>query len=204
MFGADSSVLRWSTPEQQFHAKAGDGKIVTAYPFKNTGANPVRIAGVATTCVCTTAKLAKEVFAPGEEGQLEVEFDVGPQVGRQERSITVTTDEASVDPTVLKIVVDIAELVSIHPKLLFWKMKERGEEKEVLVTLADPGRVKIGELRVTSADFSARLERDEKSGRYKIWIKPIETARSTQTVIRLEATIEGRVQSFSIFAAVRS
>src|SRR2546421_10214746 len=114
---AASSALRWSTPEQQFKAKAGDGKIVTAYPFKNTGANPVRIAGLATSCACTTAALTKETFAPGEEGQLHVEFEVGPQLGRQERSITVTTDEASADPTVLKIIVDIAKCVSVQPKL---------------------------------------------------------------------------------------
>jgi len=164
----------------------------------------VRIATLATSCACTTAELAKETYASGEEGQLRVEFEVGPLMGRQERSITVTTDEASADPTILKIVVDIAELVSVQPKLLFWKAKDAGEEKSVIVTFADSAHGQLGELHVGSADFSVRVDRDEKLGRTIIWVKPVDTTRATQTVIHVDATIEGRAQSLSIFAAVKS
>ena len=164
----------------------------------------MRIAAVATSCVCTTAELAKETFAPGEDGQLRVEFDVGPQTGRQERSITITTDEGLADPTILKIVVDIGELVSVQPKLLFWKANEAGEEKTVLVTISNPAQGQLGEVHVAGSDFSVRMNRDEKSGRYKLWVKPSDTAHAKQTVIRVDATIDGQSQSLSIFAAVKS
>jgi hypothetical protein len=189
--------------EQHLKAKAGDGKLKTSYPFKNAGSHPVRIITLATSCECTTAELSKEIYAPGEEGELRVGFEVGPQVGPQERTITVTTDEGANATTTLSIAVAIAEIVSVQPKLLFWKVGESADEKKVAVVVADAQSAKLGDVHVRGTDFSVRTTQSEATGRTELWIKPKDTTHAAQTVIRADVLVDGRVQSISIFGAVK-
>ena len=44
------------------------------FSFKNTGRSLLNIEKVKVTCGCTVASLAKEEFAPGEEGVIDVEY----------------------------------------------------------------------------------------------------------------------------------
>ena len=77
--------------------KYGD---VAKYNFiiKNTGSLSLEIKRVATSCSCTSAKVLKEVIAPGEETELQVTYNTsamsGPHgLGYQERIIYVKSSD---------------------------------------------------------------------------------------------------------------
>lgn len=95
------------------------GKVAHTYMIGNTGASPVTIVGVQTSCMCTSATVVtgngrfgpfgmaghgrmptiNESLAPGATAQVEVVFDPaahGPAgVGRTERVITLETDRGA-------------------------------------------------------------------------------------------------------------
>lgn len=66
---------------------------------KNSGKETLEIKRVATSCGCTTAKVAKEKISPGEEVELMVAYDTkamgeGPHgKGKQERIIYVKSND---------------------------------------------------------------------------------------------------------------
>ena len=65
------------------------------FPFQNTGERSIEIARIKTTCGCTTAKLDKMIYAPGETGVIKGTFSVGNRQGKQEKMIQVYTRDLS-------------------------------------------------------------------------------------------------------------
>ncbi|MFQ6049606.1 MAG: DUF1573 domain-containing protein [Candidatus Paceibacterales bacterium] len=73
---------------------------VAEYTFKvkNAGSAILEIKKVATSCACTTAKIAKEKINPGEEVNLQVVYNTGAMSGphakgEQERIIYVKNND---------------------------------------------------------------------------------------------------------------
>jgi len=75
------------------------GEVVNySFKVKNIGKEFLEIKRVATSCACTTAKIAKEKINPNEETELLVTYDSGAMglshgKGRQERIIYVKSND---------------------------------------------------------------------------------------------------------------
>lgn len=67
-------------------AKGSDG--VRVFEFTNTGDIPLVITRVNSSCGCTIPKKPEEPIAPGESGEIEVEYDT-QIVGPIRKTITV-------------------------------------------------------------------------------------------------------------------
>ena len=63
------------------------------FAFENTGDATVEISEIKTTCGCTTAKLDKMNYAPGEFGVITGTFSVGSRQGMQEKKVRVMTKD---------------------------------------------------------------------------------------------------------------
>jgi len=70
-------------------------KIAHVYKFTNTGNEPLIIKNAKGSCGCTVPKWPKEPIAPGESGEMFVEFDTKGKKGMQAKRVTVT---ANTDP----------------------------------------------------------------------------------------------------------
>ena len=83
-------------------------KVAHVFKFKNTGNEPLVLSNVKPSCGCTTPKWTKEPVAPGEIGEIHVEFDSKGKSGKQTKTVTVT---ANTDPakTVLTITGDVSK-----------------------------------------------------------------------------------------------
>lgn len=73
---------------------------IVEYDFivKNMGNEPLEIKRVATSCSCTSAKVAKETLLPGETANLHVRYDSGAMglahgKGEQERIIYIKSND---------------------------------------------------------------------------------------------------------------
>src|SRR5688572_17383265 len=86
------AALAWKTTIRQMSATAGDKEVVVEFGFDNPGAAPVSILKIETSCDCTKASASSPTIAPGGSGQIKAVFTLGDRVGRQEKTIEVTTD----------------------------------------------------------------------------------------------------------------
>ncbi len=60
--------------------KEGD-TAVHVYKFKNTGANPLFVSNVQTSCGCTVPSFSKEPIAPGGTGEIQLVFNSAGKPG---------------------------------------------------------------------------------------------------------------------------
>lgn len=81
----------------------------------------MRFTSLRPSCDCLTAAVSKEAFAPGEMGTVRVEFTVGGRSGRQEKYVTVTTDDPAEQPVSLLVVIEISEPMAMQPRQLLWE-----------------------------------------------------------------------------------
>lgn len=116
---AQAGPLRWDRQRIDHRLKPGEQTVSEAFSFVNTGTKPVRITSVESSCGCTVGKPDRDVYAPGEQGEIRVDFKPGSRRGVQSNWIDVRTD-AGTGTVRLEFVVVIPELVSVSPRLLTW------------------------------------------------------------------------------------
>ena len=68
-------------------------KVEYEYVFKNTGKSDLIIRKVKASCGCTAVNMAKSVIAPGETGKIKTTFNSAGKRGKQNKTITVVTND---------------------------------------------------------------------------------------------------------------
>ena len=71
-------------------------KVSHVYKFTNTGEEPLIISNAKGSCGCTVPKWPKDPIAPGEKGEILVEFNSKNKKGKQSKRVTIT---ANTNPT---------------------------------------------------------------------------------------------------------
>jgi hypothetical protein len=195
-------ALQWTTTDLALKTEAGQEEAVAVFPFRNTGDKPVRIIALDPSCSCMSAEPSKELYAPGETGEIRVTTALTGFVGHLRRSVAVETDDATGRFYELALTLDIPEPVAISPRFLFWRVGDKPAEKSLELVLAEPGKTQLGTAVCTPPLFSARLT-PVQGGQCRLLVKPTDTQRPAEATIRLDVTIAGRLQSYVIYVAVR-
>ncbi len=81
-----------------------EGEIVNhVFSFTNTGEAPLLIKNATATCGCTIPSWPKEAIAPGETGEIEVNFNSKGKPNQQTKTITITANtEESITKLTIK------------------------------------------------------------------------------------------------------
>lgn len=101
-----TTTMQFMEEEYNF-GTINQGEVVShTFKFKNTGSEPLIITDAKATCGCTVPKKPTEPIAPGETGELVVEFNSAGKSGAQTKQVTVT---ANTNPpqSFIRIVSDI-------------------------------------------------------------------------------------------------
>jgi len=67
-------------------------RVQHTYAFKNTGKEPLVISNAKGTCGCTVPQWPKDPIAPGEEGEILVEFNSKGKSGPQTKRVILTAN----------------------------------------------------------------------------------------------------------------
>ncbi len=128
------AALTWETQEQRFKLSADEASAQTRFGFTNTGSQPVSITEMLAGCSCAAATAAKRTFAPGERGEIVVDFKRGNREGEYRQGVTINTDDGV--STTLWFVADIEVLVRFDPRYVFWTATEPRTPKHMRLTFA--------------------------------------------------------------------
>lgn len=191
----------WEKQVQEYHRVPDDGHVAAKFAFKNTGPEPVTIKRLKSSCGCTTARLGKNTYAPGESGEIEVKFTFGSRRGVQRKIISVTADDKR--EWMLDLRVYIHEPLTLTPALVYWRIGEAPEAKNIKLTASD---AKVGVKSVTSSNprVSAKIETVNAGKEYVLSVKPTDT--STKEAAELTVTTDfppDAPRSYRIYARVK-
>ena len=195
--------LVWEKSAQTFHRAPGDGHLETKYVFRNGGKTPVTIRKVRTSCGCTSAKLAKNTFDPGEQGEITVKFTFGDRTGPHRKIIVVDTDEKP-DSAQLSLLVWIHEPLTIAPALVFWKTGEAAAAKTVQLTAEGGTQVRVKSVASSNPRLAAKLETIKAGSEYAVSVTPADTSAKESAEITVETDFPAdQPRSYTIHARIK-
>jgi len=199
-----SAALDWQTTIREFKATAGDQEVVAEFHFTNSGTAPVSIVGIQTSCDCTAATSSTSSIAPGASGHVKAVFTIGDRIGRQEKTIEVSTSDKPAQPTVLVLRINIAEVVTANPRVLIWKLQQPSAEKIVVFRASGDHRLESISPVPETKGFSCRLQPNEDGNEFKLHVTPLSTTAPAAVIIRLTAQVEGRPPTaLAVYAVVK-
>lgn len=91
-----TTTMSFTETEFDFGTIDEGEKVSHVYKFKNDGAEPLIISNAKGSCGCTVPKWPKDPIAPGESGEILVEFNSKNKKGKQSKRVTIT---ANTNPT---------------------------------------------------------------------------------------------------------
>ena len=97
----------FSKLEHDFGVIKQEQIVKTIISFENKGDAVLIIKNVEASCGCTGTKVDKMKLAPGEKGNLEVNFNSGHYNGRVSRSIVIHTNDPANPTIMLKIFANV-------------------------------------------------------------------------------------------------
>lgn len=185
-----AETLQW---EQRVIEKTATRQeiVKVAFRFRNTSGRLVTIESVTPSCDCTTAELKKNTFSPGEQGQIDVVFNVADRTGEQDKTITVTTAESPKEPIELLLKVKIPLLIEITPRLLTWEVGEAATEKSVDISLVAEPVIAVTGAKSKDPEMQIRLEAILPHQKYRLFVKPESTARPRRSTFVITTLTAG-------------
>lgn len=94
-------VITFDGETFEFNNVVEGEKIQHTFKFENTGDAPLIISRVEPSCGCTTAKnWSSKPYAPGDSGEITIDFDTNERPGVQNKSIQVI---ANTNPAVTNL-----------------------------------------------------------------------------------------------------
>lgn len=140
-----------------FGVTMGDQPLVGKFPFRNLGTEKLIINAINTGCGCTAAKLAKMEFEPGEGDNIEITYNVKGS-GKQQRAITIVSNDAQQPNMQVTIAAQVVPLVEVRPQTLQFGQVNIGERRtvQVVVVSRDPN-VKVTSVESAGPEVIAEL-----------------------------------------------
>ncbi|MCX8044864.1 MAG: DUF1573 domain-containing protein [Desulfobacterota bacterium] len=119
--------IEFSELTHDFGKASQNQSLKHSFSFKNTGTGVLIIDKVRSSCGCTAALASGKEIQPGQSGTIDVTFNTGSRQGRNDKTITVTTNDPMQQNVTLKISADIEVLLSVNPQQLVFGKIQKGE-----------------------------------------------------------------------------
>jgi len=158
----DGSLPLFAEREHDFGTVARASKAEYEFKVTNHSKQQLHIAGVRTSCGCTTPKITKETLAPGEIGSILAVFNTRTHLGQRAATITVTFDRPYYTEVQLRIKGYVRQDIVINPGVVRFGTVIAGEPAEQLVSIEYAGREDWKILEVLSGDENLQVELKDK------------------------------------------
>ena len=178
--------LKWDKPAQEFQRTPAEAALEAHFTFRNTGPSPVTIKSLRASCGCTTARLEKRTYAPGEQGEVLTRFVFGDRKDLHHLTVTVVTAEKPNESTVLDLRVYIHDPVMIAPALVYWKTGESPAAKTVEVSAEAGQPVHVKSVTSSNPRVTAALETVKPGAQYTVTVAPADTTQKESAEISVQ------------------
>ncbi len=137
---AEGPRFTMESEEHDFGRVFSRDPVSTPLKFTNTGNAPLEIIKVNTSCGCTTTKLDKMVYAPGEKGEIEVTYRPKSPGHPTAKLVTISCNDPTNPMAKFTIRATLIEPAIVEPERLQLGQIRAGEAAEATFTLTSPDK----------------------------------------------------------------
>lgn len=179
--------LEWDRTEAKVKMGPQDLEARVSYGVTNKGDAELRLNRVESSCGCTAALPEKRVLGAGESTVVTAVFEKGKRRGKNGSVLRVFLDGAAEPVAHLSLEVDIHEVMTVQPEILYWSGGNRGARTVTLRldrAFADRiGAIQFNEERVKVSVVTASAEK----GLYEITVEPLDYDVNLREKLELQA-----------------
>jgi hypothetical protein len=196
--------LKWDKLVQEFQRTPSDKSVEAHYTFRNAGQTPVTIQWLRPSCGCTTAKLDKKTYAPGEQGEIVAKFNIGGRHGMHRVIVNVIMDDKPKEPAVLDLRVFIHDPVTIAPALVYWKTGEAPAAKTVQISAEAAEPVHVKNVTSSNPRLTATLQVVKPGTQYIVSVTPADTTQKESAEISVQTDFPSdSPETYTIHARIK-
>jgi hypothetical protein len=161
------------------------------FKFTNTGDDVLKIKKVSKTCGCTTSKLAKKEYAPGESGTLKITYNASTHPASIKKNIYVESNDKKNPKVTLSIKAKIvAKVEHVPDRIQLLPRKENAGCPEITLKSKDDKLFSIMNFKSTSNVLKAKTDPSKKEKRYVIQpevdLEKVKKAKNGRITIQLD------------------
>ncbi|MHC4292759.1 MAG: DUF1573 domain-containing protein [Planctomycetota bacterium] len=161
------------------------------YKFTNTGDSLLRIKKVSTSCGCTSPKLGKKEYAPGESGTLKITYHANKQPAKINKKAYVTSNDRRQPKVTLTINGQVVAKVEHDPiKLELMPRKDNAGCSKITLKSKDNKPFSIKRFKSTAQSISADIDPSTKKKQYiiepKVNMEKISKTKNGNITIQLD------------------
>jgi hypothetical protein len=202
--GSLCAQLAWETRVLDLGASPKDDYVEGTFRFKNSGNYTVTILKTETSCGCTSGKLTKKVYAPGESGELVERYKVGWSRGFHQTGLTVVTDDASCPKTLVGMRIMIERSAEIAPEVLWWKLGSPPSKQEATIKVVRATPLNLISAETSTPGWTVKLAPVVPGWEYRVQIAPADLSREQSAVVIIKPeSSDPNPQFFRIRARVK-
>jgi len=139
--------IRFDAPEHDFGKVAPDSMNNCKFTFTNVGKDILKIDHVQGSCKCTVTDLQKKEYAPGESGEITLEFHAPKYQGDTSQQVTVSSNDSNNPRVQLKIKAYVELQVKVTPdQMTLSLMAPNGGALPVTLTCLDGGKFAVKKI----------------------------------------------------------
>ncbi len=135
---AGEPKLELATTEHDFGKIHSREPLVVQIPFKNVGTRTLHISRISTSCGCTTTKLEKMKYEPGEGNEIEVTYKPNATGKRTRKMVTIQSNDPENPVQRIGIAAWLIEPARLEPRRLQVGQVKSGEEHRATFTIISP------------------------------------------------------------------
>jgi len=182
--------LQWASPQVFTAADPSEPRATAQFTFTNTGAYPIKVTGVHTTCGCTAAVNDGRPVAPGQKGTINVSFKTLNRHGLYGEPIVIDTNDPKTPHTTVNLRVLVRDAVEVLPRLLFWQPGEALTAKVIRITIRDGFKLRSITALCPDPAVQIQLDATRPGVDFKLTVTP--KAPHVKAAINLKADLEGK------------
>ncbi|MDA1141955.1 MAG: DUF1573 domain-containing protein [Planctomycetota bacterium] len=180
-----ASQIQFQKRQIEFWPSYQEGSVIGRFVFANIGDYAVTIKKLETTCNCTTTRLARKTYQPGEIGEIVATVDFENGQGLMLRPVLVHTDDPMRQKISLSIKAQVPLLAEIKPMAVFWKRGEKPIPKSILVNFVPAAPIHLLEVQTKTSAVTTRIKTIEEGRKYEVLIVPTATDAKFQASLDL-------------------
>lgn len=182
-----AEVLRFEQRRIELKPATDAASAEVTYRFANASDRAVTITGTQTTCACVIAERTRDVYQPGERGEITALFTVGDAGGRQEKAITVTTDHPDEPSLTLTLVIELPVLPVPEPAFVTWAKGGALEPRQVFIAMPEGSTMRFTEARPSQKIVTAALSEAPGGKAWLLTLTPTDTSKPANVMIELRS-----------------
>lgn len=169
---ASNARIQFDSNVHDFGTIPPDSMNDCKFTFKNVGTEILKIERMQGTCKCTVPELAKKEYAPGESGEITVQFHAPKYQGDTSQHITVFSNDSEKPRAELEIKAYIKLAVEIKPENLTLSLIDPNAGAEP-ITLVSTDNERFAITKIESTGNVVSIDFDPNNISDKHVLKPV-------------------------------